>query len=540
VTDRAFPTASRLAAAPQCLDRGKVHAWPWLGVAIATLASAAGCGFDRAPHFVAGRFGGPDAAFDGGASTHDGGADSGQAGEGGGDSGQAGEGGAAADAGADAGGFEDGSAGGCLHATSCLETGNFCVARACVEGECSTRDVAAGRALPGQNAGDCVRLECDGAGEVISVVDDADAPAAPRDCMAVACSDGVAVQTPVARDSACDDDGGLLCDGAGACVECTGAEQCADGVCVSGQCAPAECDDEVHNGDESDLDCGGSCPSCALGDTCASSTDCTSNLCLDDTCTRPTCGDGVTTPPELCDDDNEVDGDGCESDCTPTCGNGRRDAAEACDDGDLVGADGCSSSCQIEPFYQCTLAQPSVCTRQEGACSGGVDDDGDGLTDTSDSDCNLALVVTCTLGQTRYVFNSRRVPQALPDLTTVTNDITVPAIGTVRRVVLRVNITHTRDSNLEFWLTAPAGTTRLVSFHNGDDGDNYTNTRFRQAAMTPIANGTAPFLGEYRPEGDFNGFNGDEAAGRWRLTLLDAMAGDVGTLNAYSLAICAD
>jgi subtilisin-like proprotein convertase family protein len=162
------------------------------------------------------------------------------------------------------------------------------------------------------------------------------------------------------------------------------------------------------------------------------------------------------------------------------------------------------------------------------------------LTDTSDSDCNLALLVTCTMGQTRYVFNSRRVPQVLPDLTTVTNDITVPAIGTVRRVVLRVNITHTFVSDLEFSLIAPDGTSRLVSSHNGDDGDNYTNTRFRQAAMTPIANGTAPFLGEYRPEADFNGFNGDPAAGRWRLTLLDDTADDVGTLNAYSLAICTD
>jgi cysteine-rich repeat protein len=523
---------------------------------LALFAGVAGCGFNETPRATAGGLG-RDAAVDGGASTFDagGGAGEGAAGEvgaggaggeggeggRGGDSGRAGSAGGAGDAGADAGGSADAGEVECTRAASCPEPDSFCIARACIDGECATRDVTAGRALPDQNAGDCARLECDGAGEVVAVDDDGDAPPDASDCVVEACSGGAVVETPVAVDTPCDDAGGQRCNGAGACVECTESAQCAAGVCLSGQCADPGCDDDVHNGDETDMDCGGSCPPCAVGDTCEAPPDCAPNVCLDDECALPTCGDGITTPPELCDDDNSIDADGCDSDCRPTCGNGEIDGTEACDDGDFASADGCSASCAIEPYYQCTRGEPSVCTRQEGICSGGNDDDGDGSPDATDSDCNLALTVpSCPGNQTLYVFNSRQVPRVLFDFVTIRSDITVPAIGTVRRVVLRVNILHPWVSDLEFSLTAPDGTTRLASFHNGDDGNNYSNTRFRQGAMTSIVDGTAPFFGEYRPEEDFNGFNGDPAAGTWRLTVLDDAEDDQGTLNSYSLAICAN
>src|SRR5215831_20596401 len=61
------------------------------------------------------------------------------------------------------------------------------------------------------------------------------------------------------------------------------------------------------------------------------------------------CGDGVVQAPELCDDGNLVDGDGCDSNCTPTgCGNGIVTAGEECDDGNLVSGDCCSAQCMNE------------------------------------------------------------------------------------------------------------------------------------------------------------------------------------------------
>jgi cysteine-rich repeat protein len=57
------------------------------------------------------------------------------------------------------------------------------------------------------------------------------------------------------------------------------------------------------------------------------------------------CGDGVVGRDELCDDGNEVVGDGC-TDCTfDTCGNGVIDEDEQCDDGNDSNADTCSNSC---------------------------------------------------------------------------------------------------------------------------------------------------------------------------------------------------
>ena len=61
------------------------------------------------------------------------------------------------------------------------------------------------------------------------------------------------------------------------------------------------------------------------------------------------CGNGATEAPELCDDGNSVDGDGCDSNCTFTgCGNTIVTAGEECDDGNTVPGDCCSAICLSE------------------------------------------------------------------------------------------------------------------------------------------------------------------------------------------------
>jgi cysteine-rich repeat protein len=63
------------------------------------------------------------------------------------------------------------------------------------------------------------------------------------------------------------------------------------------------------------------------------------------------CGDGAVGPNEECDDNNVVDGDGCQADCTDgnNCGDNILDRGEQCDDGDLANNDGCDNLCQVEP-----------------------------------------------------------------------------------------------------------------------------------------------------------------------------------------------
>jgi cysteine-rich repeat protein len=74
------------------------------------------------------------------------------------------------------------------------------------------------------------------------------------------------------------------------------------------------------------------------------------------------CGDGVSEAPEVCDDGNLVDGDGCDSNCTPTaCGNGIVTMGEECDDGNLAPGDCCSPLCVIDNLPpDCSEAVASV------------------------------------------------------------------------------------------------------------------------------------------------------------------------------------
>jgi hypothetical protein len=72
--------------------------------------------------------------------------------------------------------------------------------------------------------------------------------------------------------------------------------------------AAATCSDGVKNGNESDVDCGGSCPRCANGQGCSTRNDCAGALCPSGTClvcaVKADCGsdaggDCLCQPPAL-------------------------------------------------------------------------------------------------------------------------------------------------------------------------------------------------------------------------------------------------
>src|SRR5262245_12716011 len=77
---------------------------------------------------------------------------------------------------------------------------------------------------------------------------------------------------------------------------------------------------------------------------------------------QPVCGNGVPEVPELCDDGNLVDGDGCDSNCTLTgCGNGVVTVGEQCDDGNLIPGDCCAPDCTITNLPPvCADAFPTI------------------------------------------------------------------------------------------------------------------------------------------------------------------------------------
>ena len=80
--------------------------------------------------------------------------------------------------------------------------------------------------------------------------------------------------------------------------------------------APA-CDDGLQNGDESDVDCGGTCAGCDDGSACALDADCASDVCEAGACVAgPSCDDGVQNGNEI--------GVDCGGDCAACPPDGSR------------------------------------------------------------------------------------------------------------------------------------------------------------------------------------------------------------------------
>ena len=172
-------------------------------------------------------------------------------------------------------------------------------------------------------------------------------------------------------------------DCGGSCEPCSTGQSCGDGTdcaslyCDAGTCVDPGCQDGTMNGVETDVDCGGpACDHCGDGQSCNQGADCTSGVCSDGTCQAPTCGDAVVNAAgEECDDG--VDSAECDVDCTePACGDGSVNmaAGELCDD--MVETEACDADCTV---VECGDGQPN-------AAAGELCDDGEGSA-TCDADC---------------------------------------------------------------------------------------------------------------------------------------------------------
>jgi len=84
------------------------------------------------------------------------------------------------------------------------------------------------------------------------------------------------------------------------------------------------CDDGVQNGEETDIDCGGTCISCGTGKTCNTNEDCSNKYCYNSKCRKPTCDDGIQNQNEI-----RID---CGGECAPcpTCYDGICNQDESC------------------------------------------------------------------------------------------------------------------------------------------------------------------------------------------------------------------
>jgi len=191
----------------------------------------------------------------------------------------------------------------------------------CTGGMCVWATLPAGDLpLADQIYGDCKKKTCDGEGNTDEVDLGQDVYDFQNPCIVNDCNAGKSVKAQP-EDTPCNlvavNDG--FCDGALHCVQCNNESQCPGQKCKYGVCVTMQCADDAMNGDETDVDCGGSCAPCPDNKMCNGFADCQSKNCDGDTklCVSD-CNDGVQNGDES--------DEGCGGSCalqSKTCANGQ-------------------------------------------------------------------------------------------------------------------------------------------------------------------------------------------------------------------------
>jgi len=113
-----------------------------------------------------------------------------------------------------------------------------------------------------------------------------------------------------------DVDCGGMCAGCTVNKRCHNNNDCELFYCADGFCEEPTCDDNVKNGYETAVDCGGtSCPGCALNETCAQDSDCMSENCKFGVCVIDPCENGILDGAE-----SDID---CGGSCPDRCMDGQ-------------------------------------------------------------------------------------------------------------------------------------------------------------------------------------------------------------------------
>ncbi|MBK8180537.1 MAG: proprotein convertase P-domain-containing protein [Planctomycetes bacterium] len=140
------------------------------------------------------------------------------------------------------------------------------------------------------------------------------------------------------------------------------------------------------------------------------------------------------------------------------------------------------------------------------------------------------------------VFSTGPVSIPLPDVATAIIPITVSgATSNLARVEVFVELTHSFCADLQIDVQSPTGTIINLSQNRGDfNADVFNGTLFRKNSPNPIAsyvfsNGVA--APDLRPEGDLDGFAGENANGTWNLIVQDQAAQDFGNLTRWDIAL---
>ena len=169
---------------------------------------------------------------------------------------------------------QNGQCVGCLQPANCAGQDDECHWRTCTGGVCGTGYAVQGTPLAQQTPGDCRLAVCDGSGNTSQSPDNGDVPVDGNDCTADQCTNGQPSNPPFGSGTPCSQNGGAVCNGGGACVQCVapgncasvahGSASCQNNVCVIGGCNPgwADCYNGYSDGCETNTTADPNCGQC--------------------------------------------------------------------------------------------------------------------------------------------------------------------------------------------------------------------------------------------------------------------------------------
>ncbi|MEI7508535.1 MAG: reprolysin-like metallopeptidase [Flavobacterium sp.] len=130
-------------------------------------------------------------------------------------------------------------------------------------------------------------------------------------------------------------------------------------------------------------------------------------------------------------------------------------------------------------------------------------------------------------------------PFALPDNGSnyTIKSLAVPTTtGTITDVNINVNVTHPNIQNLVIAVVRPGGTSPVNLFNQNCSGNANMNVTFDTQGAALVC--ASPTSGTYQPTGNLASYNGLNPTGNWQVGFWDKVAGNVGTVNSFSIQVC--
>ncbi len=119
-----------------------------------------------------------------------------------------------------------------------------------------------------------------------------------------------------------------------------------------------------------------------------------------------------------------------------------------------------------------------------------------------------------------YSTNPPANPYRAPiNVTNIYPDLLINTSATLESVCFTLETNPV--NNIAVFLESPDGKLLELTSYNGSTGQDYINTCFTPVAGQSIQSGTAPFTGNYQPEGSWTDLDGSPVNGQWNLIVSD-------------------